>query len=80
MAIHHADRRSDNPRLQCGCCGKWKRLYGRDEAGNRHYRFYGSCDHTGGDHLCSKTADVNDVCDECCQIECKRIAANRAAA
>lgn len=79
MAIHPADRQADNPRLQCACCGQWKRLMSRDKNGQTTYRFFGGCGYTGGDHLCSKSVDVNDVCDECCQIECKRIAAERAA-
>lgn len=77
MAIHHADRASDNPRLQCACCGKWKRLHGQ-LGGKIVYRFYGGCRYTSGDHLCAKTADTNDVCDNCCQTECKRIAEQEA--
>src|ERR1700686_589839 len=76
MAIHSKDRNADTPRLQCACCGKWKRLHGRDPKTGEHiYLFFGGCGYTGGDHLCAKTADTNDVCDDCCQTECKGISA-----
>lgn len=71
MAVHKADKASNNPRLQCGCCGQWKRLIGRSKDGDSFYRFFGGCGYTDGDHLCSKSADINDVCDECCQVHCK---------
>lgn len=61
-------------------CGQWKRVRNRDGSQN----FYGGCSHNrGDDHLAgdrTKGYDhVIDVCDECCNTECKRIAAERAA-
>lgn len=75
---------STNPRLQCAACGRWMRLHGkRLEAVDGKVtevavqRFYGGCDHNnGGDHLAVKP-DNNEVCDRCCQIECKAIAAKK---
>lgn len=52
---------SHNPRLQCGECGQWKRLHGKNVQ-----RFYGSCDVTSGDHPCGK-----DVCTTCCPWKCQ---------
>lgn len=74
--IHPADRLASNPRLQCSCCGKWKRAMGTkidEKTGRREqfYRFFGGCGYTNGDHLAGK----NDVCDDCCQTECKRLSA-----
>lgn len=75
---------SANPRMQCAACGRWMRLHGkRPEAVDGKVtevavqRFFGGCDHNkGGDHLAVKT-DNNDVCDRCCQIECRAIAAKK---
>lgn len=73
--IHPKDRRADNPRLQCSCCAKWKRLHGRDSTGEMFYRFYGGCGYTDGDHLAGKADHhgCRDICDDCCQRECKRL-------
>lgn len=54
-----------NPRLQCAACGRWKRLHGRDKAGNGVQRFYGGCNVTGGDHPFD-----GDVCSDCCPTKC----------
>lgn len=66
------DRGSQNPRLQCGECGRWMRLHGkRMEIVNHEIkevsiqRFYGSCGVTGGDHPCGA-----DVCHICCPEKC----------
>lgn len=56
---------SHNPRMQCGECGQWKRLHGKDDNGKNVQRFF-SCDVTGGDHPCGK-----DVCNICCPTKCK---------
>jgi hypothetical protein len=78
MAIHPADKRSDNPRLQCSVCAEWKRLHGRDPVtGRMIYRFFGGCSYNhGNDHLAGKanTDGCIDVCDTCCHIHCKEIA------
>lgn len=72
--IHPKDKGSHNPRLQCVCCGGWTRLHGKMPNGEAFQRFYGGCAHNGGnDHLAGKNGD-NDVCDACCQVECKAIA------
>lgn len=72
--IHPKDTNKSNPRIQCSVCGKWMRLNGvKIVNGKEHYfqRFYGACDwNQGGDHL---AGDKIDVCDNCCQIECKKI-------
>lgn len=70
------DRGSANPRIQCSVCGKWMRLYGqvpnRYNGGKieRTQIFYGGCSYSNGDHL---AGDKQDVCDNCCHIECKKI-------
>lgn len=78
--IHPKDKRTSNPRIQCVVCAKWMRLNGRDEQGNFIQRFFGGCsfakDH--GTHLAGKyekNGDLidDDVCEECCQKECKRM-------
>jgi len=71
MAIHPKDRKANNPRLQCSCCGKWKRLVKEDGT----HTFFGGCGYTNGDHLAGKVGsdNCNDICDACCQIECKRL-------
>lgn len=81
MAIHPSDRLASNPRLQCSCCGKWKRLMGtKIENGHcvQFYRFFGGCGYTNGDHLAAKRGNTNDVCDDCCQRECKRLSEAKA--
>jgi hypothetical protein len=60
------DRGSRNPRIQCGECGQWKRLHGRDTEGCETTRFYGSCEVTMGDHPCDQ-----DVCSICCPTKCR---------
>ena len=65
------DRSSQNPRMQCACCGKWMRLHSKD---GKVQRFYGSCHFTGGDHAAA-TKDNSDVCDACCREKCRAIAA-----
>lgn len=82
--IHPKDARAENPRIQCVVCGKWKRLHT-----NKTYppyglqqTFLGGCGYAqeigkGDDHLASK-GDDSDVCETCCHIECKRIAASLA--
>lgn len=62
---------SNNPRLQCACCGKWMRLF---SANGKVQRFYGSCHFTGGDHAAAKP-DNSEVCDGCCREKCRAIAA-----
>jgi len=81
VAIHPKDIGSDNPRIQCACCAKWKRLHGRDPVtGEAIQRFFGGCSHNkGGDHLAAKTVDTNDVCANCCDTKCKEIADGNAA-
>lgn len=59
------DKGSQNPRMQCGECGQWKRLHGV-ELGVRVQRFFGACEVTGGDHPCGK-----DVCTDCCPDKCR---------
>jgi uncharacterized protein YcgI (DUF1989 family) len=78
MAIHPKDKASNNPRLQCSVCGKWKRLYrhGKDEHGT-HQTFYGGCQATENDHL---AGDGMDVCHECCKTECSKLAQLKKAA
>lgn len=74
MAIHPADRKANNPRMQCVVCAKWKRLHGRDANGEMFYRFFGGCGYTNGDHAAGKgKGHPNDVCDDCCQIACRAI-------
>ena len=68
--IHPKDEKSSNPRLQCSCCAKWMRLFGRDESGKRIQRFFGGCDYSDGDHL---AGDKRDVCYECCKKFCKEL-------
>jgi len=81
MTIHPKDKASENPRLQCAVCAKWKRLRGTDHDGNTFYRFFGGCSYSnGGDHLaCNYEGDNIDVCDECCHRECMKIAGSRPA-
>lgn len=75
MAIHPKDRSSsDNPRLQCSVCGKWKRVRMNKGNANRpdwHQSFYGGCTFTNGDHL---AGDHLDVCVDCCDTKCKHLA------
>lgn len=60
------DKGSQNPRLQCGECGRWMRLHGiKDADGKAIQRFYGSCNATLGDHPCGK-----EVCSDCCPTKC----------
>lgn len=69
------DRGSQNPRIQCDCCGRWMRLHGRDKDGKAFQRFYGGCGYNkGGDHLAG-----GDVCDICCHRECMKLAAEKPA-
>lgn len=69
-----------NPRHQCTVCGKWKREHGFriSDRGQREmfYRFLG-CGYGNGDHL---AGDGSTVCEDCCQRECRKIAAARDAA
>lgn len=65
---------SDNPRLQCGECGRWMRLHGkRLQAVDGEIkevavqRFYGGCEATQGDHPCG-----GDVCSKCCPDKCRQ--------
>lgn len=72
MAIHARDKGSNNPRLQCAVCGRWMRVHRKDGTQS----FYGGCSHNqGNDHL----AAPMDVCVECCDRECRRLAATTAA-
>lgn len=79
--VKQLDIGANNPRMQCAACGRWMRLHGkRLEVVDGQIteiavqRFYGGCDHNhGGDHLAAKP-DNPDVCDRCCQVECKAIA------
>ena len=74
------DQGSPNPRMQCSVCGRWMRLHGKrlevvdgKPTEVAVQRFFGGCNHNrGGDHL---AGDHADVCDRCCQIECKAVAA-----
>lgn len=75
--VKQIDQGSQNPRMQCSVCGRWMRLHGkRLEAVDGQItevavqRFYGSCNHTGGDHL---AGDGANVCSACCDAECKRL-------
>lgn len=64
------DKGSQNPRMQCSCCGKWKRLMSKGGV----YLFDGACGYTGADHLAGDQKTVS-VCTACCHTECKKIAA-----
>ena len=72
--IHPRDKLASNPRLQCVVCGKWLRLHRAQADGwGNTQTFYGGCTfNKGGDHLAAKPGD-NDVCEWCCQRECKRL-------
>lgn len=59
------DKGSDNPRIQCGECGRWMRLHGIKN-GIAVQRFYGGCDVTEGDHPCG-----SEVCTDCCPDKCR---------
>lgn len=75
MGIHPKDQMSDNPRMQCVVCAKWKRLYCDEPYGPYNYTqmFFGGCSFCdGGEHLASKNGDTY-VCQPCCERECKRI-------
>src|SRR5882757_4058219 len=78
MAIHPKDHNAANPRLQCSVCSRWMRLHGKrlevvdgEVKEVAVQRFFGGCRYTRGDHLAGAKIDV---CDACCQIECKRLA------
>lgn len=76
MATHPADTKAENPRVQCSVCGQWKRQNASQPEMSpggyeRTQRFFGGCAYTGGDHL---AGDHTDVCDDCCHVECKRLA------
>lgn len=65
---------SDNPRIQCGECGRWMRLHGKrmEAVGGKlkevsFQRFHGSCEVTQGDHPCGQ-----DVCAVCCPEKCRK--------
>jgi hypothetical protein len=79
MTVHPKDRASSNPRIQCSVCGKWKRLHTKDKRPPYDLRqtFFGGCSYANGDHL---AGDRIDVCADCCEIECKTLAAEKAAA
>lgn len=76
--IHPKDKSSYNPRVQCSVCAKWKRLDGKvwsekNQQFESFSRFFGGCGfNRGNDHL---AGDHSDVCDDCCNIECKRLGA-----
>lgn len=80
MAIHPRDKLVHNPRLQCSCCGRWKRLHCKPYPSLGGYQaeqtFFGGCAYTDGDHL---AGDHVDVCDDCCHVACQQIAIARAA-
>lgn len=70
MAIHPRDKGTNNPRLQCSVCGRWKRLHTK-RLGRAAQIFYGGCEYSsGGDHL---AGDHVDVCDDCCRVQCKKL-------
>lgn len=76
--IHPDDVTKNNPRLQCCVCGQWKRLHmaKRDMSPGgyeRSQRFFGACAYTEGDHPAGKGPN-QDVCDDCCHKECRRLA------
>jgi hypothetical protein len=86
MGIHPKDLHSDNPRMQCVVCAKWKRMLVNDpdHPGYQKQVFYGGCDHAilsgrGDTHLAAK-GDDDYVCQDCCGVECKRIATQPAEA
>lgn len=66
---------AENPRMQCDCCGKWMRIHCKPYTSKGGYvaeqKFFGGCAHApgNGDHLAG-----HDVCDDCCHVECKRLA------
>lgn len=67
--IHPADKRAQNPRIQCDVCGKWSRLHT-----DKGQRFFGGCAigvaaSNNGDHNAAGASQ--DVCNECCKAECK---------
>jgi hypothetical protein len=77
MATLTHERGQNNPRMQCDCCGKWKRIHASkpymSKGGYEATQiFFGGCSYGNGDHLAG-----HDVCDDCCHTECKRIAAER---
>lgn len=74
---HPKDKSVDNPRIQCSVCTRWMRLHAAkpDPVTGHRQRFFGACSHNrGGDHLAGGQLDV---CDNCCNRECKRLARDR---
>jgi len=66
--MHPADKRAQNPRIQCDVCGKWSRLH--TEKGQR---FFGGCGvrlavSNNMDH--NAAGESQDVCDDCCKTKC----------
>lgn len=64
MAIHPADKKARNPRMQCDACGKWSRI----RLKNGEQFSYGGCQTTGNDHNAAGASQ--DVCHECCKAKC----------
>ena len=55
------DQGSQNPRMQCGVCGKWMRLAGRDNEGHRFQRSFAGYQTTDGQSI----EHNGDVCVAC---------------
>ncbi len=78
MTALRVDQTSSNPRIQCTACGRWMRLYQRDRRPPFDSRqlFFGGCHHNNGDdHLAGSAG--SDVCVDCCERECFRLATLR---
>jgi hypothetical protein len=79
MGIHPKDLHSDNPRMQCVVCAKWKRMEVNDPNHPGHIKqiFYGAATAMqigkGDTHLAAK-GDNDYVCVDCCNIACKALA------
>ncbi len=82
--IHPRDERSHNPRIQCVVCGKWKRLHTKSPQPPHglNTSYFGGCRYAidakiGDERHLARRGNDDDVCEVCCHIECKRIAAER---
>lgn len=73
VAIHPKDIGSDNPRIQCDCCGKWKRLHTKKNMPPFDVRqsFMGGCSVDGQDDH-TAAGKSQDICNECCVTYCKK--------
>jgi hypothetical protein len=78
MATIAKERGQTNPRMQCSVCGKWMRIHCKPYISKGGYeatqKFFGGCAYSNGDHLANASTGDNDVCDDCCHTECRRVA------